>query len=123
MSGNKLFLDSNIVLYFLEGNAEIQQAIEDKDILISFISELELLSYPKISKKDEQNIKGFISASQLIHITEEIKDITIDFKRKYNIKLADGIIAASAFYFNIPLFTADSDFAKIEELDVIMYEI
>lgn len=53
MSGKRLCLDTNILLYFLKGVIEM---ISDKDLVISFITELELLSFPKISPDSEETI-------------------------------------------------------------------
>lgn len=60
MSGNKLFVDTNILLYFLNGDQEVVEMISDKDLIISFITELELLSFPKISVDSEETIKGLL---------------------------------------------------------------
>jgi len=45
MSGNKLFLDTNILLYLLQGDATLTEVLDGKQFYISFITELELLSY------------------------------------------------------------------------------
>lgn len=42
MSGNRLFIDTNILLYYLKGNDEVVELIADKEITISVITELEL---------------------------------------------------------------------------------
>ena len=49
MSGSRLFVDTNILLYFLQGDREVIEMIADKNLVISFITELELLSFPKLS--------------------------------------------------------------------------
>ena len=59
MSGNKLIVDTNIVLYFLKGNPDIIWFFADYFIGISFITELELLSLSTISPDDEQTIQAF----------------------------------------------------------------
>lgn len=123
MSGNKLFLDTNIILYFLGNDPDVVKALEESEVVVSFISELELLSYPKISETEEAQIRGFLDSTQLVDINQEIKEISIDLKRKYKLKLPDAIIAASSYYFNLPLFTADSDFSKVVELDVIRFDV
>jgi predicted nucleic acid-binding protein len=51
MSGNRLFVDTNILLYFLKGDQEVVEMISDKDLVISFITELEILCFPKISSE------------------------------------------------------------------------
>ena len=48
MNGSRIFVDTNILLYFLNGDVEVIDMISDKDIFISFITELELLSFPKL---------------------------------------------------------------------------
>ncbi len=123
MNGNKLFLDTNIILYFLGNDPDVVKALEESEVVISFVSELELLSYPKISETEEDQFRGFLDSSQLVNINQEIKEITIDLKRKYKLKPPVAIIAASSYYFNLPLFTADSDFSKVEVLDVIMLDV
>jgi predicted nucleic acid-binding protein len=122
MSGDKLFIDSNILLYFLRGEKEIVEIISEKELVISFITELELLSFSSLSTSDEKNIKGLLKNCQIINLNEEIKDLTIELKRKYKLKLPDAIIAATAYYFNLPIITADKQFKQVEELEVIIYQ-
>jgi predicted nucleic acid-binding protein len=50
MSGNRLFVDTNILLYFLKGDPEVIEMIYDRNLVISFITELELLAIPNISE-------------------------------------------------------------------------
>jgi predicted nucleic acid-binding protein len=38
-------------------------------------------------------------------------------------KLPDAIIASSAQYLNMPLLTADKEFKKIPDLDLIIYDL
>lgn len=97
--------------------------ISDKDLIISFITELELLSFPKISPDTEETIKGLLENCHVVDITPELKDITIEFRRKSKLKLPDSIVAATAFSLKLPLLTADKQFRAITKLEIIMYEI
>jgi predicted nucleic acid-binding protein len=97
--------------------------IADKDLVISFIIELELLSFPKISPDSEEFIKGLLMNCQIIDINPEVKDLTIEFRRKSKLKLPDSIVAATAFGLKLPLLTADKQFRSIEELQIIIYEV
>jgi predicted nucleic acid-binding protein len=123
MSGNRLFVDTNILLYFLKGDQEVIEMVSDKDLIISFITELELLSFPKISPDSEKTIKGLLKNCLIIDLSPEIKDLTIEFRRKSKLKLPDSIVAATAYYHKLPLLTADKQFRTIEELEIIMYEM
>ncbi|MFN6946113.1 MAG: hypothetical protein ACK4ND_14280 [Cytophagaceae bacterium] len=40
MNGNKLFVDTNIVLYFLKGDPEVVDLISDKELVVSVITEI-----------------------------------------------------------------------------------
>jgi len=122
MSGNRLFVDTNILLYYLKGNDEVVELISDKDLTISFITELEILSFPKLTTDVENQIKEFLSNCTIIELKREIKDLTIELRKRYKLKLPDAVIAASAYFYNLPLITADKDFQKLKEMNIILYE-
>jgi len=48
MSGNSFLIDTNIILYVLNGNKGLAKKIDNKEIYVSFITELELLGYKGI---------------------------------------------------------------------------
>lgn len=123
MSGDKLFVDTNILLYFLKGNQDIVEILSGKDIVISFISELELLSFPKISKDSESIIKNFLENCTVVELNPTIKTFAIKCRRKWKLKLPDAIIVASAMYYKSPFITADKDFSKISNMEIILYEV
>lgn len=80
MSGNKIFVDTNMLIYFLKGEPEV------------------------------------------IETNRKIKDLTIEFRKKTKLKIPDSIVAASAYYMNLPLLTADKQMRTVDEIDVIIYE-
>ena len=123
MNGNKIFVDTNILIYFLQGDKDVIAMISDKEIVISFITELELLSLPKIPDKSKKLIKELLKICLIIDINAEIKDLAIEFRKKSKIKLPDAIIAATAYFHQLPLLTADKQFKSIEELEVLIYEL
>jgi predicted nucleic acid-binding protein len=55
-------------------------------------------------------------------LNDGIKNIVIDLRRKYAIKLPDSIVAATAIFLNIPLISADKHFEKITELTFVLYQ-
>lgn len=122
MNGSNILLDSNIVLYFLGGEETLMPLLEEKRLYISFITQLETLGYKSITEKESRMIKSFLNECIIIDINPLIKDITIKLRREYSLKLPDCIIQATALYLNIPLITADTDFKKVKELDLILFE-
>jgi predicted nucleic acid-binding protein len=71
MNGNKLFLDTNIMLYLLNG----------KQLFISVITELELLAYKGITPKEESVIQEFVSQCKTISINSEVKQESIRIRK------------------------------------------
>jgi predicted nucleic acid-binding protein len=122
MSGNKLFLDTNILLYLLQGDKTLVEALDKKQIYISFITQLELLSFPSLTKQETNVIHELLKECVIIDINSEIKNLTIIYRQKYKIKLPDSIIAATSLYLDLPLITADADFKRIQELNLVFYE-
>jgi predicted nucleic acid-binding protein len=71
------------------------------------ITEIELLSFPRITEEQEARIKRFLAELEIVLLTEEIKRKTIEFRRRANIKLPDSIIAATSITTNATLVTRD----------------
>lgn len=122
MSGNSFVLDTNIVLYLLSGNVTVAEIIDGSQSYVSFITQLELLGFKGITNKEQQKIRSFLAECIVVDITEEIKNKTIAIKQSNHLKLPDSIIAATAQFLEIPLLTADKDFEKLTELNIILYQ-
>ena len=56
MNGNSVLLDTNIILYLLEGDKILSDLLFNKKLYISFISQLELLGYVDITPRDQIRI-------------------------------------------------------------------
>lgn len=114
--------DTNFLIYIHEGNEIIKPFLE-YNFGISFISEIELLGFNGISKAEETKLNQLISDCFYIDWNLQLKEKTIELKKKNSIKLPDAIIAATSITYGIPLVTADKGFTKIEQLDLILLEI
>ena len=115
MNGIDFLADTNAILYYLTGNKCMEPFVSCK-FAFSVISEMELLSFANITEQEEQSIRSFLKKCQLLSLTNEVKNKTILLRRKYNIKLPDAIIAATAIENGLELITADIGFRKISEL-------
>ncbi len=85
MSGNKLFVDTNILIYFLPGDNIAIDLILEKELIISFVTELELLSFGSVSEDASGVVKGFLKNCLIIDINPEIKELTIESERVQNL--------------------------------------
>ena len=57
MSGDSYLVDTNIVLYLLNGDEKIAEILNGQNLIISFITELELLGFRGISDESKRIIK------------------------------------------------------------------
>lgn len=122
MSGTNVILDTNVVLYLLNGDTSLERLLRGKRLFVSFITELECLGYSELSQKDVKQIEKFFSECQIIDINKQIKSEAISLRRKTKLKLPDCIITATANHLGITLLTADNDFRRAENLNTIFYE-
>jgi predicted nucleic acid-binding protein len=117
MSG-KILLDTNAVIYALNGGLTLPPA----DYSISIITEMELFSYPKLTDFEKDNIKRLLSHFQIFNINDEIKNMTIEIRKSYGIKLPDSIICATALVHGLILISNDKQLSKIDGLEVLSLE-
>ncbi len=85
MNGTNILLDTNIVLYLLNGEETLIPLLEERNLYLSFITQLELLGSRNIKPKDILKIKQFISECTVIDITSGIKELVIDIRQKYTL--------------------------------------
>jgi predicted nucleic acid-binding protein len=105
-----IVFDTNTVLGFLErfnNFINLQDHFPDCDLFVSEITEIELLGFPGITEDEINDIKRFLFDCVIIPLTEEIKEITIDFRRATACKTPDSIIAATAIALDAALVTND----------------
>jgi predicted nucleic acid-binding protein len=121
MSGNNILLDTNAIIAVLDGHPVAKEIINHNILHISFITELESLSYQKLTSEDRYLIRNFLDECILLELNTEIKKATIDLRIKYKLKLPDAIIAATANYYQLPLVSADKVFSKVREIETIRF--
>jgi predicted nucleic acid-binding protein len=122
MNGNRFLLDTNAVLYILDGDEVLADFLSGESLYISIITEMELLGYQDISEQEKGQIKEMLSDFIILNIDKEVKEKTIEIKTQTRLKLPDSIIAASAIVFDMPLITADKQFKTVKNLNLLLYE-
>src|SRR6187551_1342025 len=106
MNGNSIVLDTNIILYLLNGDQQLSSILTGMELFVSVISEIELLGYNGINEDDRLKIKFFLSECSIISLNNEVKELSIEIKQKFKVKTPDAIIASTAIFLNLPLITA-----------------
>lgn len=122
----KILIDTDIVIDLLRGYTKrinkFIQRVEKKDIkvCISLISVVELYAGKDIEDKEKENVlTEFLSLTEIILLDQKSAKLAGNLKRKYDLSLADAIIAATAANSRIPLYTFNTKhFKTIEEVNL-----
>lgn len=120
MSGFDIVVDTNILIYLTSGNKHIAESTRGKNLTISFITEMELRSWPSLTQESNQLIKKLLSQCRIISLNDEIKEKAIEIRRKSKLKLPDSIVCSTAIYLGLPLLSADQALKKVKELDLLL---
>jgi len=117
-------LDTNVIIYHLNGISQASIFIDKnfKRISISFITYIEVLSYPFDNNEVETEVKHFLNQLKMISIDAKIIEKSIEIRKKSKMKIPDAIIAATASVENLILVTRNiKDFksVKIKTLNIM----
>ncbi len=117
----RLILDSNIIIYTgLVEHGQLRKWLKSKKIVVSLISQLEVLGYPKLVLKEKRYFEEFFEQCDNILINHQIIHVAIHLRQQKRMSLGDAIIAATALTEKLPLVTANiKDFQHIQDLELI----
>lgn len=117
----RILVDTNVLVELLSGNRRIAEYIHDYEICISAITEIELLSNSSLNKSDLLIVQKLIQHCTVFdELNESIKKMAANYRRNKIIKKTpDAIIAATASYYKLSLFTMDADFEYLKEIDIV----
>lgn len=108
-------IDTNAVLYELKGIGVPLELQKSDAIYISFITKIELLSFPEIKENEIMAIKIAVANLNVIYIDDVIIEKSVSIRQKYSVKLPDAIISATALSIDAVLVTADKQLLKAAE--------
>jgi predicted nucleic acid-binding protein len=88
-----------------------------------FAATIPYRTYCKEKPEEEQQGQALLDECVILPLTNEMKKVYVSLRKTYQLKLADAMIAATAISSGIPLITADKQFRKVTEINLIAYEI
>lgn len=98
----KYLLDTNILIYYLNGtipdeNTRIDTILQSS-FHISILTKIEFLSWGEFLEKNDELAKAqeFIGHATMLNLDNAIVQKTIELRREFKIPLADSVIAATA---------------------------
>lgn len=117
-------LDTNVLIYFLAGDSLVTRRLDAwravrETFIISTLVQAEVLSLPRLTKADIERIEGLLGTMILVSVDTPVARLAAEFRRQYRVKLADAVIAATAFLRDASLVTRNTkDFRRIREIAV-----
>lgn len=119
MNGLSFVADTNFLIAVHNGDDFVEPFL-DSTIVVSAISEIELLGWHKISSKEKLLLRALLDDCILFELTTDIRRIAIELRQRIKIKTPDAIVAATSIYLQLPLVTSDSGFKKIPGIELIL---
>lgn len=117
-NGNGYLLDTNTIIQFLKGNAELVSVLADADfIATSIIAEMEYFSFPRLGEEDVRLYQVFRSRIHVYDVPSDdpmFTQLVVNARKRNGMKLPDAIIAATARANNLAVLTADDHFDKLK---------
>jgi predicted nucleic acid-binding protein len=111
--------DSNVLIDLLKGDARIKKLLRGVPIHVSFMTEVEVLAWPKATKEDLVLIRALLVQCIIVDPSPAIKEATITLRSSSKLRIADCFVAATAQVLELPLLTRDQAFKKVaKELKV-----
>lgn len=102
----KYLIDSNIIIYYFNGDEEIFPFIEEHKALssISIITYYEVLNYD-FDEEEEKVVKEFLDGFEIINISKNIMHQALQNRKNKKIKMADNFILSTAQLLSLDLVT------------------
>lgn len=121
-------LDTNILIYYLQGNEKLIEYLNDlceESFAISIISRLELLLGYKKEKKTINEMESVIDECRNIPLDQKVVKEAFNLHRDLEMKLKfkDLVIAATAKAHGYILLTSDKDFNKLSGIKVELFKV
>ena len=82
MSGFDYIIDTNILIYILQGNPKVRYFAQEEVLGVSCITEMEVLGKYMISTSEKQIIAHFLSRCYVVEIDAQIKQLAINIKQQ-----------------------------------------
>src|SRR6478752_2183654 len=119
MSGNKVVLDTNVIIFASKQMIDIDVFFYSFDeFFVSIITFMEVYSYEFSNTNEKELIDALFESIEIIEVNKAIAEMAIEIrKNKYKrIKLPDAIILATAKFLEVSLLTDDwDDFQNVDE--------
>jgi hypothetical protein len=115
----KAVFDSNIIIDYLNGVKPAKKEIEKySKKLISIITWIEVLA--GCGDENSKIVRSFLNDFEIVDISYDIAEISLEVRKKKKIKLPDALIYATAMFQECPLVTRNTKDFKESYANIIV---
>lgn len=110
-------IDSNILIYSYSTKYEyLRELIVNESCVLSEISRVEVLGYHRLKEEEEKYFKDVFDYASVIIPDQSIFNQAIEIRKKFNLKLGDSLIAATAIVHKLEIYSRNlEDFEKSKD--------
>ena len=110
-------LDSNILISYLNEDAGVVKELSclrdlDSRFLISAVTEIEVLSLPKLNVQEVSKLQMFLGTFTVIPLDSQLAKVAADVRRRYGFSLGDSVVIATAQLTSSILITNDKEILR-----------
>lgn len=124
MGQPQYLMDTNAVIDYLgnklpASSMDFMNTVIDAIPNVSVVTKIEVLGF-NASDEHYQLLTHFINDANVLELSNNVVEASIEIRKKHKTKLPDAIIAATALVYNLAVISRNaSDFKNIEGLQVI----
>lgn len=115
-------LDTNAIIYYLDEEPAVVSVLDpllaqDIALFVSVVTELALLSYPRLTEEDIAEIARLLASMVVFPLESRLAHLAAALRRQYRLKTPDSVVAATALLTRTTLVTRNiQDFQAITGL-------
>ena len=115
-------LNTNAIIYYLDEDPAVVSVLDpllaqDIALFVSVVTELELLSYPRLTEEDMAEIAQLLASMVVFPLESRLAHLAAALRRQYRLKTPDSVVAATALLTRTTLVTRNvQDFQAIAGL-------
>jgi len=118
-------LDTNAIIYYLDEDPTVVPLLDpllgqDIAIFVSVVTELELLSHPRLTEEDMAEMQQLLTSVVIFPLESRLAQLAAALRRQYHLKTPDSVVAATALLTRTILVTRNiRDFQGIDGLSLL----
>jgi predicted nucleic acid-binding protein len=112
VKGDRLLVDTNIIIHVFEGHPKVVQALHEHTLVVSVLTRMELYAVPGITPERSHWVDEILAHCEIIPLLRPVQDEAVRLRRTYKIEMVDAIIVATAIVKGLPFISADKALMK-----------